>query len=582
MYILGLNAYHGDASAVVVKNGVVIAAAEEERFNRTKHWAGIPTQAIQFCLQFANIDISDISHVAINSDGRKNKWKKLKYVLSCQSSLKLILEKAKLRSKKVGVLQALENQIEGDWSGIELMEIEHHLCHLASAYYPSGFQSAALLSVDGFGDFSSSAMGQGNGSEISIDEFVHFPHSLGIFYQAITQYLGFPNYGDEYKVMGLSSYGSPDYVSSLQEVLQISRNGNYQLGLKFFRHHKEPLGYEFNDGVPQFDRLYSTELEKLLGPARDASKPIAEKHQNIAASAQHLYEQALFGLLNKLHAISGSENLAIAGGCGMNSVANGKIIQNTPFKKVYVQPAAGDAGGAMGAALVAWQKLKRDFDQPVMPDAYLGPAYSSEEISDLVANTVELSDSRFEVSLMTELDQIEYVVEKLIGGFVIGWFQGRMEWGARALGNRSILADPRRDDMQELLNNKIKRREGFRPFAPSILSEHVSEWFEAVDDVPYMEKVYPIKKSKHHIIPAVTHVDGSGRLQTVDKVRNPKYYQLIESFYRKTQVPVLLNTSFNENEPIVCTPEQALQCFLRTKMDVLALGNYTIARKQEI
>jgi carbamoyltransferase len=402
---------------------------------------------------------------------------------------------------------------------------------------------------------------------------------MGIFYQAITQYLGFPDYGDEYKVMGLASYGSPKFVTELREVLQVEKSGRYSLCLPYFRHHREALTYQWRDGIPRFDSLYSKKLEQLLGPSRAPGQTIASVHQDIAASAQSLYEEVLFGILNQLHRDTGVDYLALAGGCAMNSVANGKILQNTNFSNVYVQPAAGDAGGAIGSALVVWQKLAGTFTKPVMPDAYLGPGYSHDEIESLLQASADQLDTReFRIEHWVESALVQHVAKAIEGGAVIGWFQGRMEWGPRALGNRSILADPRRSDIQDLLNNKIKRRESFRPFAPSILSEQVGEWFEVEDQAPFMEKVYQIKPQKHDVIPAVTHVDGTGRLQTVDREGNSRYYSLINAFFELTGVPILLNTSFNENEPIVCTPEQALQCFLRTKMDMLVLENFTITR----
>lgn len=577
-FVLGLNAYHGDSAAALIQNGRVIAAAEEERFTRVKHWAGMPINAAQYCLKSAGIDLTDIHTVACNTDNNVHRLKKFSYAVRSKPSVSLVREKIRTRSSRRSILDDLGTQLGVRTDGIRLVSVEHHLAHLASTFYPSAFDSAALLSVDGFGDFSSGVTGSGKKNAIVLDRYVHFPHSLGIFYQAITQYLGFPNYGDEYKVMGLASYGEPAYLKELEQVLNILDSGGYELCLSYFRHHKESVYSTSDAGVPEFDLLFNQNLERLLGPRR-LSEPVDQRHRNIAASAQCLYENALFSLLNALHKKTGETNLAIAGGCAMNSVANGKIISKTPFERVYVQPAGGDAGGAIGAALMSWFQDGGTNPGKIMETAYLGPEFVDSEIAQVVGGEEQLNDQAFSVNTFAQNELIETLVEHLIDGAVVGWFQGRMEWGARALGNRSILADPRRNDMQELLNSKIKRRESFRPFAPSILEEQVSNWFETSDVVPFMEKVYPFKEAVKEQVPAVVHIDGTGRLQSVRRNHNPKYYDLISEFHRATGVPILLNTSFNENEPVVCTPRQALDCFLRTNMDVLVLNNTMIIRK---
>ncbi|GLI91126.1 hypothetical protein LMG27198_01180 [Methylocystis echinoides] len=453
-----------------------------------------------------------------------------------------------------------------------------------------------MISVDGFGDFASTAWGVGIGANIEVEGRIFFPHSLGIFYQALTQYLGFPNYGDEYKVMGLAPYGKPTYLSEMRNIVRLLDNGQFELETDYFRHHKEKIDYEW-DGVPRVGLLYSPKLEELLGAARQKGDEITIRHCNIAHSVQLMYETAFFNLLNSLHAKHGIASLTIAGGCGMNSVANGKVILQTPFKRLYVQPAAGDAGGAIGAAVYLWHKIKNKsfadvvagpsvlkgdqlFGRTVMDHAYFGPAASNLEISDLLkSSAAELDrDGCTVIQIENERGLCKEVAKALAAGEVVGWFQGRMEWGPRALGNRSILSDPRRIDMKELLNKKIKRREDFRPFAPSIQSEHAAEWFETDDDVPFMMQVYQIRKEKQKLIPAVAHVDGSGRLQMVYRETNQLYWELIEAFRELTGIPILLNTSFNENEPIVCRPVEALNCFRRTKMDRLVIGSYLIKR----
>jgi carbamoyltransferase len=524
----------------------------------------------------------------------------------------------------------LDEQLESLFLGQSftgrIVPVEHHLAHLSSAFHVSPYDEAVIVSVDGFGDFASGAWGVGQGTNIDVEKRVYFPHSLGNFYQAMTQYLGFPHYGDEYKVMGLAPYGKPTYMDQMHQLVNLNMDGSYGLSLDYFVHHKENVVYEWDDGAPIFGRIFSDKLTDLLGPPRDKDEPLTQYHKDIAHSVQAMYEEAFFHLLNTLHDKHRMNHLCLSGGCAMNSVANGKIYRRTPFKKTYVQSAAGDAGGAIGAAFVAayaqedteksrhkgslqerdmvtshngvYLRGRRGEDSPheeadksrlavsntsgkfVMEHAYWGPQFSNEEIHTVLeTNTDELTNEDCVVELVSHVDELcMRTATAITEGKVIGWFQGRMEWGPRALGNRSIICDPRRADMKDILNQKIKRRESFRPFAPSILREAVQEWFEEDDDVPFMMKVFQIREEKRNKIPAVTHVDGSGRLQTVYRETNPRYYQLIDAFYELTGVPIVLNTSFNENEPVVCKPEEALACFLRTKMDVLVMGDYYISR----
>lgn len=581
MYILGINAYHGDSSACLVKDGILVAAAEEERFRRIKHWAGFPTEAIRYCLAEAGIGLAEVAHVAINQDAKANLWKKIGFTLAKRPDLGLVMDRIKNKRERANVRDELGRDASmGQFAG-EVHEVEHHLAHLSSAFHVSPFEEAVVVSVDGFGDFASAAWGVGSGSEIRVEDKVYFPHSLGIFYQALTQWLGFPHYGDEYKVMGLAPYGQPTHMAEMRRIVNLQDDGSFRLALEFFRHHKEKVEYEWENGEPKVGELFSAALVALLGPVRQKGEELTQRHKDIARSVQAMYEEAFFHLLNKLHARHKVDALCLAGGCAMNSVANGKIYRNTPFKQVYIQSAAGDAGGAIGAAFAVWHKLggKRGF---VMNHAYWGPHFSDDEIGErLTANADELRKHGCSVDRIDDEGELcRKTAEAIAEGKVIGWFQGRMEWGPRALGNRSILGDPRRGDMKDILNLKIKRRESFRPFAPSILREEVKNWFEQDDDVPFMMQVFQIREEKRAAISAVTHVDGSGRLQTVSRDANPRYHALIESFYGLTGVPMLLNTSFNENEPVVCKPQEALDCFLRTKMDVLVLGNWFAQRKQ--
>jgi carbamoyltransferase len=578
--VLGLNAFHADSAAVLVRDGKLVAAAEEERFRRVKHWAGFPSRAIAYCLREAGVTLSDVQHVAINQDSRANLLRKLTYSVTQCPDVRLMVSRFKNRRARENIRDLFAANFPGGSFQAELHRVEHHLAHMSSAFHVSPFNEAAVVSVDGFGDFSSAAWGAGRGKEISICGRVYFPHSLGIFYQALTQYLGFPHYGDEYKVMGLAPYGKPLFMDAMRKIVRLKADGSYALDLAYFRHHKQRISYQWSDGSPEFDDLFEPELEELLGPRRSSDDPLDDRHRGIACSVQAMYEEAFFHLIGRLHECCGLDDLTLAGGCAMNSVANGKVRRMTPFRRVYVQSAAGDAGGAIGAAFALWHKLggARSF---VMDHAYWGPQFDSDEVSALLADRQSEVDAAG-CSVETIGDESELcrrTAAAIADGKVVGWFQGRMEWGPRALGNRSIVCDPRRADMKGILNAKIKRRESFRPFAPSVLEDAVAEWFEEDDAVPFMMQVFQIRAEKRALIPAVTHVDGSGRLQTVYKRSNPLYHRLISTFQDLTGVPMVLNTSFNENEPVVCEPKEALDCFLRTRMDVLVMGETFLYRQ---
>jgi carbamoyltransferase len=581
MNILGLNAFHGDSSAALVRDGALIAAAEEERFRRIKHWAGFPSESIAYCLREAGLGLGDIDHIAINQDSRANLWRRVGYLLTNTPKVSLVVDRLRNRQKRAKISDLFASALPDQNFHGKFHSIEHHLCHLSSAFHVSPFERAVIISVDGFGDFSSAAWGVGQGREIKIGGRVYFPHSLGIFYQALTQYLGFPYYGDEYKVMGLAPYGSPSFMDAMRKIVPLQPGGGFALDLNYFRHHRERIAYQWTSGSPEFGDLFSSELERLLGPRRRPDDPLEDRHRDIARSTQAMYEEAFFHLVNVLQQRSGLTDIALAGGCAANSVANGKLRRDAPFRRVYVQSAAGDAGGAIGAAYVVWHKLggQRSF---VMDHAYWGPQYAQKDVAMLLADQrAQIVESGCSVEdLSDEAELVHRTAHAIEQGKVVGWFQGRMEWGPRALGNRSIVCDPRRADMKAILNAKIKRRESFRPFAPSVLEESVIDWFEEDDSVPFMMQVFQIRPDKRCTIPAVTHVDGSGRLQTVSRRTNPRYHRLIAAFRDLTDVPMVLNTSFNENEPVVCKPQEALDCFLRTRMDVLVLDDTVITRDQ--
>jgi carbamoyltransferase len=447
---------------------------------------------------------------------------------------------------------------------------------MASAFFASPFEEAAILSIDGSGDFTTTMIGTGKGNQIQVTDSVDFPHSVGLFYTAFTQLLGFPHYGDEYKVMGLAPYGEAKYVDKLRKVLIFENDGLFSLNLKYFRSAKSGIVSYGDDHIPVVSPLYSKLMEETFGAARKKGEELSQYHRDMAASVQRITEELIFHILTHLHKSTGLDQVCIAGGVAQNSVANGKLTRNTPFKKVYIPSAGHDAGISMGAALYVYNHVLEQPRAAAVWSAYTGSRFTNEEIETYLRSR-QINYTRYPDEIL-----FEKVAEQLVNAGVVGWFNGRAEFGPRALGGRSILADPRRNDAKDLLNAKIKRRESFRPFAPSILKEYVPEYFEVSDEVPFMEKVFPIKPEKRAVIPAVTHADGTGRLQTVDKNVTPRYYQLIEAFRKKTGVPILLNTSFNENEPIVNSPQDALDCYLRTNMDMLVLENCVITRNGQV
>ena len=615
MKILGLNAYHADSSAALVVDGKLLAAVEEERFRRQKHWAGFPEKSIRWCLDYAGLKPSEIDAVAVNRLPKANALRRLIYILGHRPDPRLVLEKIKNLGKVKGTQGRLEEMFAGKGWRAEWVPVEHHEAHLASAYLASPFENAAVVSVDGFGDFASTAWASGRGGTMDVLGKVYFPHSLGVLYTALTQFLGFPHYGDEYKVMGLAPYGQPTFLKTMRDLVRPGPGPGYRLNLKYFVHDREANLYRWEGGVPELSDHFSPALESLLGPRRGKGEELTQRHKDIARSAQALYEEIFFRMLNQVADLTGERtHLCISGGCGQNSVANGRLYGKTPYRKVYVAASAGDAGGAVGAALVVAQrrdermrirmKMKKGqgrqaagySDAPssisdlpsagpegrwVMKGAGWGPEFSTEAIRKVVeAKRGEIEKAGCKVEEFGgDAIMCERVARALVEGQVVGWFQGRMEWGPRALGHRSILADPRRNDVKDLLNAKIKRRESFRPFAPSVLARVVPDWFETVDEVPFMAQVFVVKEHQRSRIPAVVHADGTARLQPVQPDEDALYHQLIEAFEKETGVPMVLNTSFNENEPVVCRPEEALDCFLRTKMDWLQLGRVSIRRQ---
>ena len=578
MFTLGLNAYHGDASACIFKDNIILAAAEEERFTRIKHAAGFPINAIKYCLDVADISINQVDHITIN---RNPKQKLLKKVLFASTKL-FNLNFIKNRLKNLKKINSLKEEFEKHFQikiSSKIHNIDHHTAHIASSVFFSGMKNSNFISVDGFGDFVSTVTGYFDGKKITKFNEVLFPHSLGLFYTAMTQYLGFMNYGDEYKVMGLAPYGKPKYIDKLREIISYDKKNLFRLNLKYFLHHLGNVEMTWLNGEPKIGKVFSNDLEKLLGKQRKKDEDLLQYHKDIAASTQKIFEEILIHIVNDLYEKNKNENLCISGGSGMNSVANGILFEKTKYNKIYIPPAPGDAGGSLGSAAYQINKINNSVTQ-FNDNPYLGPSYSDDAIKkDIDDNMETIKKNLIDINKFDKFEKLSLNISKeLSNGKIVGFFNGRMEWGPRALGNRSILADPRNANIREILNVKIKRREKFRPFAPSILEEETKSWFETEDKVPFMSKVFQVRNEKKHLIPAVTHIDGTGRLQTVSKKYNPQFFNLINDFFKITNIPMLLNTSFNENEPVVCNPKEALDCFLRTKMDILVLGNYVLYR----
>ncbi len=587
MILLGINAYHGDASAAIVVDGKLVAAVEEERFTRIKHCAGFPAHAIRYCLDAAGIKPGEIDHVAIAKDPKARLMRKAAYALRIPS---LALERMRAWKKFAGVKEELAQALGVSCEEIraEIHNIEHHKAHLASSFFVSPFDQAALFSVDGLGDFASMMWGTGTGSTLDVHGSIAFPHSLGIYYTALSQYLGFTRYGDEYKVMGLAAYGEPEYEEEFKKIVRLQGDPasgagrpGFTLGLDYFVHHRTGPEMTWREGSPSLGRLFSDYLVQRLGPAREPQSTLDQRHHDIAASLQSRLEDIVIPLLHRLYRQTGQSNLCLAGGVAFNCTLNGKILEKTPFERLYIQPAAGDAGLAVGAAFYVWHQIlgrPRSFE---MKHAYWGPEFGEGQIREALGvrrKALKNSEGGLRISDWSFEQVVRRTAAQIAEGKIVGWFQGRMEFGPRALGNRSIVADPRRAEMKDILNQRIKHREVFRPFAPSILEERVGDYFTQSYPSPFMLMTYPVRLERRECIPAPTHVDGTGRLQTVNKEQNPLYWQLIREFEMITGVPVLLNTSFNDNEPVVCRIEEALDCFTRTRMDVLVVGNYLVEK----
>ena len=569
--ILGINSNHADSSACIIVNGKIVAAAEEERFNRLKHWAGFPENAISYCLEDSGINFKDIEEVAINTNPLSNFGPKIFYFLKNYILGEKKLEILKRYKNKFNLKFRLKEKF-GSNEKLKIRYIDHHLSHISSAFYPSGFENCLAVSIDGFGDFSSLVVAQCSNQKIKIIKKLLFPNSLGVFYESMTQLAGFNKYGDEYKLMGLSAYGEPRYYETLKKNCFINEN-IFKLNLKMYEFHKKNFSYNF-EGEPNQKFLLNKDIYKKFDENEDYILNKNDFAKDIASSAQKIFEEVLFKIIDQYK--GENENLVLSGGCALNSLANGKLVEKKIFKNIFVPFCPGDNGGSIGAAIYVHKEKNPSLKIENLKNPYLGKKYSNDDVEIILKNF----SNKVEYQKFNENDKLNsFVCDKLLSEKIIGWFQDRMEFGPRALGNRSIISSPIGSNIKNLINTKIKLRENFRPFAPSILEEKVTEWFDKKINSQYMSFVGKIKDDKRSIIPAVTHIDGTGRLQTVNGQQNRKFYKLIKKFYEISNVPILLNTSFNENEPIVMTPEQAIDCFLRTEMDYLVINDFFIHKK---
>lgn len=562
MIVLGINNMH-DASAALVVDGNIIAAAEEERFNRVKHSKGFPKHAIRFCLDYAGIDFRDVDVVCVS-------WKP--WVLRVRATLAVKSILTSPSAFKAKTSRGL-GQMQGEWSELfrlrhvvesnfgkgkfRIEYVDHHLSHAASTYLCSPFERAAILTIDGAGEADTTVLSMGEGPNIRKIRGLRLPHSLGQFYSAVTAFLGFTVQSDEYKVMGLAAYGEPVYAEHLRKkFITLRPDGLFNIDPSFIDYHLARKG------------IFHKQTTDVFGEPRKKEDEVTKKHMDIAASAQAIVEDAIFNLANCLYDETKVDSLCLAGGVALNCVANGKLLKETPFEKIFVQPAAGDAGSALGAAMLISQNPEKSSKPQVFKSAYLGPSFSSAECERA------LQEKGLSYEKLPEDLLVQRTAQELANGKLVCWFQGRMEWGPRALGARSLIADPRRAEMKEIINEKVKQREQFRPFAPSILSEHAQDIFEYYYASPYMTFTFPVKREMADKIPAVVHTDGTARPQAVFKETNPRYWNLINEFYKITGVPLLLNTSFNVQEPIVCTPQEAVNTFLKTKVDYLVIEDF--------
>lgn len=576
-YILGINAFHGNSSACILKNNEVIFAIEEERINRIKNWSGFPIESIRMCLNYAKKNLNEIKCIAINRNFKSNLEQKIFFSIQNINNFKYAFKKSQNLIKIKSIEDYFLKEFNLSILKPKIIFVEHHLAHISSSYLSSNFKNSALLSLDGFGDFVSCAIGYATQDNLNIKHKVYYPHSLGILYQSVTQILGFNNYGDEYKVMGMSALGNNTFEKQFEKIITI-KDWNYKLNKDYFSYFDHGLNFNFNNIRPSFPKLYNNNMLKIFGINKKNIFPQQLK-ADIARSLQVTFEKAFLSILKYMETNFDTNNLSYSGGCAMNSLANGKILQKTKYKNLSIHSASYDAGGAVGAAAYAYLKYFKK--KIIIRSNYLGPSYSNLEIKDIIKKNI-ISKNYNIAFKKYDSELINFIIKKIIKKKIIGLFRGRLEWGARSLGNRSIIADPRGKQIKNTINKKIKLRESFRPFAPSILLNQATKWFKLgkIKEVSNMMQVLEFKKDVRKITPAIRHVDNTGRLQTVKRDDNNFYYDLLLKFFKKTKIPILLNTSFNIQEPVVCSPLDAIKCFKKSKMDYLILENFIINKKK--
>ncbi|WP_440649143.1 carbamoyltransferase family protein [Candidatus Pelagibacter sp. HIMB1521] len=580
MNVLGINVYHADTSACLLKNGNLIAACEEERFTRIKHYSGFPIYSIKFCLKKANISLKELDYITVNFNLNHNLYERFKFAFSNIKSTSLANKLLSLLNKR-----SLHSQFQeyfGENVKDKIIFVPHHISHISSSYFMSGFKDAVGVSIDATGDFSSMEISEFKNNKVNLISKNYYPHSLGILYQAITQFLGFKNYGDEYKVMALAAYGSPKYKKEFDKLVKFVPPYNFELNLEYFLHHKNFFFDNLNSSKPIFENLYSKKIEELLGSERYYKEELQQRHYDIASSLQNKFEEIILKIIKNIYLENHSNNLCLSGGCFFNSVLNGKIYKSSKFDKIFFHANVGDAGGSVGSSFYQFNEISKNFKNTIQDNYFIGPSYSDEQAKNLIKkNEKFLGDFSIDYGLNFE-KIIEVVTDILSKSGLVAWFQDEMEWGPRALGNRSLLIDPKNKFAKDILNTKIKLREEFRPFAASILEEHTHEYFDVNnkdDKFPNMNVVLKANSICKNKFPAIVHVDGSSRIQTVNKNQNFKFYKLLNEFKKKTGSPILLNTSLNIDEPICESPVNVIETFSRTKIDCIVIQNTLIIRK---
>ncbi len=577
MNILGLNVFHADTSAALLVDGKLISAIEEERFTKIKHYAGLPLNSIKYCLNSSNLTISEVDIITVNYNSKYNFFNKALFTLKNFNSL--TIQKILSFQKKNKIKNILQESFKKKINA-KIVYVPHHIAHISSSYYLSGINNAIGLTMDGSGDFSTSESFLLENKSIKLVDKTLYPHSLGIFYQTFTQFLGFKNYGDEYKVMGLSSYGKPKYFKRLQKVINFDEKGNFKLNLEYFNYYKNSLNFNFDDGKPIFSNFFNINFLDLFGSERAVDQKIDEYHKDIAASVQMIFEEIIILKIKYLKTKFNKSNLVLSGGCFFNSILNGKIHDLELFDKIFISPFVGDAGGGVGAALY-YNRNSKNFKNNMLETSYLGNKYSNEFIKSEIVDNYNLNKSEsINYEYFEDFSKLTTLIsEKISSNKLIAWFQGKSEFGPRALGNRSLLANPTNPKIKDIINEKIKKRESFRPFAPIILEEYFSDYFHQKFPSPFMTFVFKAKKKAIEEIPGVIHVNCTSRVQTINEKQNPKIYDLLNKFKKLNGVPVLLNTSLNINEPINNDPITAFETYTKSNIDILVMENYVFSKK---